>query len=60
MPKNPELELIDRRLSLVELGIKKLDKSIKDLKLEVVKEQKMLAETISLLKFLKELEKPNE
>jgi hypothetical protein len=60
MAKNPELESIDKRLSLVELGIKKLDKSLKDLKSEIIKEQKMLAETISLLKFLKELEKPNE
>lgn len=60
MPKNPEVELIDKRLTMVELGMKKLDKSIKDLKIEVVKEQKMLAETISLLKFLTELENPNE
>lgn len=60
MAKSIELDSLDKRLTHLELGVKRLDKSIKDLKAEVIKTQQRVAEIKSLLNFLKELEKPNE
>lgn len=48
--KDRDLVEIDRRLSQVELGIKRLDKSIRDLKLELIKSRKDIMEALASLK----------
>lgn len=48
--KDKDLVEIDKRIKYVELGIKKLDKSIRDLKLELIKSRKEIMEALAYVK----------